>query len=153
RAAGARMASVNSLGEGREGLLMGEGHPDTLRVLRGVFARERSRFLEVLPDTKAIYFAGIEMATRLLLPWMDASTACLRAAGLSRTEATGLMESLSGRMARAYANAGRVAWNRRSASALRKTLERDIKALVAVDARLGALYAEGVRLSLAHFGA
>src|SRR5262249_37296897 len=133
RNAGARMASVNVVEEGREGLLMAEGHPDTLRALRGVFARERSRLVEVLPDTKAVYLAGIEMASRLLLPWIDGAPVCLGAAGLSRREATELMESRRGRMPRVYVNAGRVAWNRRTAASLRKTLERDVEALAAVD--------------------
>jgi hypothetical protein len=147
RVAGARMASVNVVGDAREGLLTGEGDPDTLRVLHRVFAQERRRFLELLPDTKASFFAGIEMATRLLLPWIDASMTCFRAAGLTRSQATELMESLSGRTARAYARSGRKAWNRRSDASLGKTRERDMEAIAAVS----TLYAEGVRLSLAHF--
>jgi len=150
-AAGARIATVNVVEEGRGGLLLGEGHPETLRVLRRLIAREHTRFLEVLPETKAVYLAGIDMATRLLLPWIDASTICLRSAGLSRSEAMELIESLSGRIAHAYANVGRRVWNRRSAASLGETLEREVEALAAIDPRLGALYAEGVRLSLAHF--
>ena len=152
RSAGARIATVNQVSVGRAAILMGEGHEDTLRRLRRLFAPEQRRFMEVLPAAKATYFAGVNLASQLLLPWIDAAAECLRNAGLSRAEATELIASLSERSVRSYSSAGRKAWNRRSAAMLRKALEKDAERLGALDPSLGALYAEGIRLSFAHFG-
>lgn len=152
RAAGARMATVNQVGEGRESVLMGEGHADTLRAARKVLGPAQHRFVEIRPYTKAIYFAGISLSTQLLLPWIDASTGCLRAAGLARSQATELVASLSAKIMRAYASGGQKAWNRGAEAALHKSANRDAERLASIDPRLGQLYGEGVRLALAHFG-
>jgi hypothetical protein len=152
RKAGARMASINLVGETRDGVFMGEGHEDILRAVRRLFARERRRFIEVLPTTKATYFAGLHFGTQFLLPWIDAAASCLRAAGLTRAQATQMVETLCSRTVRAYVHTGRKAWDGRSAAAVRKTLERDAETLGLIDGRLGDLYAEGIRLVWSHFG-
>src|SRR5262249_28305436 len=98
------------------------------------------------------YLEGISFASQLLLPWIDAATESLRAAGLTRSGALEIVEALCARTMRAYVNSGPKAWNRRSATILRRALERDASRMGHLDPRLAALYTEGLRLSMSHFG-
>lgn len=137
--AGAKMASVNAIDEAREGMLIMEGEPDVLRCLRKLFARERHKVLEIEPMGKATYFAGIDFGTRMLMPWIDASTACFRAAGLTRSQATDLVQDLCARAVRAYVTGGV------------KTSHAAAPNPALADRHLAELYAEGIRLSPGHF--
>jgi hypothetical protein len=149
---GARIATVNPAEADRDGLFIGEGHPDTLRKLRRIFSRDHRKFRELKPGEKSTYLTGIRFARQLALPWIDAATRCLRRAGLSRADATTVVASLQARMMQAYHHSGTKAFDRSSAAALRSALERDAKRLACSDPCLAKLYAEGVRLSLQHFG-
>jgi hypothetical protein len=150
--AGARIASVNLMEETHESLFIGEGHPDTVRAVRRLFAREKRRLIEIRPASKAVYLAGVRMASDLLLPWIDAAVMSLRATGFSRAEATKASEALVSRVVRAYTTGGRKAWDKKSAAVAKRSIDRDVAALGDIDPKLAVLYAEGLRLAAAHFG-
>jgi predicted short-subunit dehydrogenase-like oxidoreductase (DUF2520 family) len=156
RKRGARIASLNAVETGRdaqpyERLFVGEGDPDALRLMRRLLAADGRKMIEIRPAAKPLYFAGVHLATHLLLPFVSASVEVLRAAGLTRPEATRLAEHLAARAVRAYSRAGRKAWNRSAANTLRRALESDVETVRAADKRWGVLYAEGIRRALAYF--
>jgi predicted short-subunit dehydrogenase-like oxidoreductase (DUF2520 family) len=153
----ARIATLNAIQEGREAqwheyTFVGEGHPETLRVIRRMLAADGRKLYEVRPGAKALYLASVHLATNLLLPWIAMSVESLRAAGLSRADSTHIAAALAQRAVRAYTRAGRKAWNQPAAAALRHALANDLERIRAADPRWAALYSDGIRGALAYFG-
>jgi hypothetical protein len=148
---GARLATLNCVEESNERLFVAEGDPDAMRELRRVIAAEKRRMIELRAASKALYLSGVHLAAHLLLPWIAASVESLRDAGFSRLEATQLANALGGRALRAYVKAGPKAWSPTAAENLRLSVARDIEAIRGVDARLAALYSDGVEQALRYF--
>jgi hypothetical protein len=147
----ARVASLYPVPESRERIFVGEGHPDTVRALRGLLAEDGRKLIELKCGAKPLFFAGVHFASPLLLPWIAAAIESLRASGLSRAEAAAVGEHLGARTLRRYAKAGERAWNRTIAASLRHALECDLEALRRQDSQLPKLYEEGIRIALGKF--
>jgi hypothetical protein len=150
-ATGARVASLNLIPDSREQIFVAEGHPDTVRYVRALFAESRRKVIALKPGTKPLFFAGIHAGAPLLLPWIAAGMACLRAAGFSRPEAAVVGEILGVRVLRRYAKAGAKAWNRQIEAALLRSLDHHIPAIRSRDQRLAELYEQGIRVALSQF--
>lgn len=148
---GARVASLNLIPDSREHFFVAEGHPDTVRHLRTLFNESRRKVIGLKPGTKPLFFAGIHAGAPLLLPWIAAGMASLRAAGFSRSEAAVVGEILGVRVLRRYAKAGAKSWNRKIEAGLRHALDNDIPAIRSREPRLAELYEQGIRLALAQF--
>jgi len=151
RTTGARVASLNPVPGSRERIFVAEGHRDTLRMLRTLLAEDRRKLIELRPGTKPLFFAGVHVGAPLLLPWISAGMACLRAAGFTRSEAATVGEVLGDQALRSYVRAGAKAWNRQTAATLRQALENDLPSIRSRNPRLAALYEQGIRLALAAF--
>lgn len=150
-AGGARVATLNCVEESNERLFVAEGDPDAMRALVRVIADEKRKLIQLRAASKALYLAGVHLATHLLLPWIAASVESLRDAGLSRVEATRVANALGGRALRAYSKAGPKAWSPAAADRLRLSIARDLDTIRGVDPRLAALYADGVDQALRYF--
>lgn len=148
---GARVATLNPIPDSGERIFVAEGHPATVRRLHALFAENQRKLIALRPGTKPLFFAGIHAGAPLLLPWIAAGMACLRAAGFSRSEAATVGEILGGRVLRKYAKAGAKAWSRITAVELRAALEHGVPEIRARDPRLGDLYEQGIRLALSQF--
>jgi predicted short-subunit dehydrogenase-like oxidoreductase (DUF2520 family) len=151
RTVGARVASLNAVLESNERTFVAEGDPGAVEELRRMTAAEKRKLIELRPASKALYFSGVHLATHLLLPWIAGSVESLRAAGLTRVEATQMAEAMGTRTLRAYGKAGRKAWNRDTALNLLRSLEVDLETIRAADPRLASLYAQGLEQALAFF--
>jgi hypothetical protein len=130
-----------------ERLLVAEGDPEVIRYLRRVAAADRRKLIEIHPASKPLLLAGVSLATHIALPWIAAAVESLRAAGLSRAEATRVVEQLGERTLRSYAKAGAKAWTAAAESELRRALEVNLS-----DPRLGDLYRTGIECALEFFG-
>jgi len=143
RTAGARVVTLNCLQESSERKFVGEGHAVALTELRKLLAVDRRKLIELRPDTKPFYFAGVYLGSQLLMPWIAGAAESFRAAGLPRDEAVGAVEAMGTRALRAYAKAGDKAWNRTTAERLHRAIARDMEALRFGDTRLAALFSDG----------
>jgi hypothetical protein len=148
---GARVATLNLIPDSQEHIFVAEGHPDTVRHLRNLFAENQRKIIPLKPGTKPLFFAGIHAGAPLLLPWVALGMESLRAAGFSRLEAATVGEILGVRVLRKYAKAGAKAWNDRTAAGLRHALDNDIPVIRSQNQRLAELYEKGIRLALAQF--
>jgi hypothetical protein len=130
-----------------ERTLVAEGHADAIRYLRRVAAADRRKLIQIPPASKPLFLAGINLATYIALPWIAGAVESLRAAGLSRSEATRVVEELGGRTLRSYAKAGAKAWSPMAERELRRALDVNL-----ADRRLADLYRTGIRRALQFFG-
>jgi hypothetical protein len=150
-AAGARVATLNSVEESGERLFVAEGHPAAIGELRRLLTAEKRKLIELRPASKALYLSGIYLATHILLPWIAGSVESLREAGLSRVEATQVANALGARALRAYAKAGPKAWSPAAAAQLRQSIDNDLPTIRNADEKLASLYAKGVEQALQYF--
>ncbi len=148
---GARVATLNLIPDSGERIFVAEGHPATVRHLHALFAENQRKLIVLKPGTKPLFLAGIHAGAPLLLPWIAAGMACLRAAGFSRSEAATVGEILGGRVLRKYAKAGAKAWSRITAVELRAALDHGVPQIRARDPKLADLYEQGIRLALAQY--
>jgi predicted short-subunit dehydrogenase-like oxidoreductase (DUF2520 family) len=147
----ARVASLNIIEESGERAFVAEGHSDVLRELRRLTSVERRKLIEIRPAGKGLYFAGVNLATSLILPWIAAAVDSLRAAGFSRSDATRVAQTLASHSLRSYARAGRRAWSPRVAPELRRSAERDLASIQSAAPLLAALYGKGIEHALGYF--
>jgi hypothetical protein len=134
-----------------ERVLVAEGDPDVIRYLRRVAAADRRKLIEIRPASKPLLLAGVSLATHIALPWIAAAVESLRAAGLSRAQATRVVEQLGERTLRSYAKAGAKAWTSAAESELRRALGGHVD-LNLRHPRLGDLYRTGIECALEFFG-
>jgi hypothetical protein len=149
--AGARVASLNCIPETDEKSFLAEGHPEALKMVRGVLSAERRKVIEIQPAMKTLYLAGTQCAAHLLLPWIASAVELLRAAGFSRLEATQLVSALGFRAVRGYCRGGPKAWNPARVRDLREAVARGRSDLRSDDARLIRLYESGIDLGSKFF--
>ncbi len=151
--AGARLATLNVVEGTRERNFVAEGHPDTMRVLRRLFVAEKKKLIELAPAAKPFFFAGVQLSTSLLLPWISAAVESLRAAGFRQSDALATAGSLGVQALYVYEKTGRKIWNRKLARQLRVALEKEVEPLRKADPRLAEAYADGIRKTLDYFEA
>ena len=151
RATGARVATVNPIPDSNERIFVAEGHPATVRRLHGLFTENQRKLIRLKSGTKPLFFAGVHAGAPLLLPWIAAGMASLRAAGFSRSEAATVGELLGVRTLRKYAKAGGRAWNQTTAAELRRALNSGVPEIRASNPELADLYEQGIRLALTQF--
>ncbi len=138
-------ASVNAPDEDHR-ILVAEGDSLALRYVRRLAAAEGRKLVEIRPGSKALFLAGVRLATDLALPWIAAAVESLRAAGFSRIEATRAVEELGSRTARSYAKAGSKAWRPGAAADLRRALNARLG-----DPRLQEIHRDGIERALRFF--
>ena len=107
--------------------------------------------IEIEPASKALYFAGVQCAAQLVLPWIAGAVELLRATGFSRLEATELAQAVAGRALRSYCKGGPKAWNAAMARELQHAVERGREELHRREARLAALHEAGIQQAMAFF--
>jgi len=151
RTAGARVATLNCIPESLERKFVCEGHPAVLAELRKLLARDRRKLLELRPAAKNLYFAGVHLASHLILPWIAGAAESLRAAGLPRAEAVSAVQALGSRALRTYTKAGDKAWNRAAAERLHRAITQDLETRWLADGRLAALLSDGNDRMLRYF--
>jgi len=151
KASNARVASLHPIPESGEAMFVAEGHPEAIRVLRCLLAEDGRKLIALKCGAKPLFFAGVHLASPLLLPWIAAAVESMRASGLTRAEAVAVGEHLGGRTLHSYAKAGARAWSRKTAANLRRALERDLEALRRHHPRLPELYEQGIRIALSRF--
>jgi hypothetical protein len=149
---GARVATLNPIPDSQEKLFIAEGHPATIRALRALLEKDKRKLIRLEPASKPLFFGGIHMGAPLLLPWIAAGMESLRSAGFTRAEAVQVSEMVGTRALRKYGKAGAKAWNRQTAAALVRALDRDVAAIRSGNPRLAEIYSQGIRLALAYFG-
>jgi len=138
-------ASVNAPDDdGR--MLVAEGDALALRYLRRLAAADGRKLVEIHPGSKALFLAGVRLATDLALPWIAAAVESLRAAGFSRIDATRAVEELGSRTARSYAKAGWKAWRPGAAAELMRALNARLG-----DPRLQEMHRDGIERALRFF--
>ncbi|MBX9600064.1 MAG: DUF2520 domain-containing protein [Bryobacteraceae bacterium] len=108
---GARVASLDSLGDLREERFVVEGDRDAVRDLARLLGEARTRLIEIDASHKDLYRAGIWMSSQGLLPLLDAAVVHLRRAGMARQQALPIVAELMHRSLRDYQRAGRKARN------------------------------------------
>lgn len=148
---GARVATLNPIPDSGERIFVAEGHPAVVRHLRALFAESQRKVIGLKPGTKPLFFAGIHSGAPLLLPWVAAGMASLRAAGFSRAEAATVGEILGMRTLRKYAKAGARTWNRRTAEELQHALEHAVPEIRTRNPGLADLYEQGIHVALTQF--
>jgi hypothetical protein len=151
RNAGVRVVSLNCIPESAEKSFLAEGHPEALKIVRGVLSAERRKVIEIQPSSKTLYLAGTQCAAHLLLPWIAGAVELLRAAGFSRLEATHLVSALGFRAVRGYCRGGPKAWNPARVRHLREAVMCGHGDLRSADPRLVKLYDAGVSQGLGFF--
>lgn len=151
RAAGARVASLNTVAEANERIFVAEGDRVAVAELRRRLAVENRKVIGLDPGSKPFYFTGVYLSSNLLLPWIAGAVESLRVAGFSRSEATRLAESLGARALRSYVKAGSKAWSPVAAAHLLEIAEHDLAAMRQSEPRLAALYESGVDGALKFF--
>lgn len=147
RSRGARVATLNCLGEGRKLSLVAEGHREALRLLRGMVEDKRA-LIELHAGAKAGYLAGVHLITVLLRPWVASALACLQKAGVPRPMAVDLIEPLAIRTLHTQLRSGSKALGSVVEAELQHALEQTVSQLRPLVSREADLYAEGLRLAL-----
>jgi hypothetical protein len=146
----ASVAALNAI-PGDEGTLVAEGHLSAIRELRRLAAADRRRLIEIPADAKPLYWAGVHLASDLLLPYFGAAVEMLRRCGFSRSQATTVAAGLGFRALRAYTKAGPKAWSGATALDLRASRERDLRTIRSADPVRSALYERGIEQALEYF--
>jgi hypothetical protein len=150
-AGGAKVATLNSVDDGRTSPFVAEGNSEALRFLGKLLQADRRKLIELAPGAKASYFAGIHLVTELLRVSFTSSLRCLQAAGLPRNEAVDLVTNLSVRSLKAHARAGTKPWSRSQLEELRHALDHRTVALRETHPLDSAVYANALRLALDYF--
>ncbi len=147
RKRGAKLASLNEVGEPRHTWLVAEGHREALGALRQMCAAAGRRLIPIRSGTKADFLAGVHLATDLLRPWLAGSAQCLRAAGFRHADAVELTTMLGARAVRGYRNAPSAPLSGPARAELERALG-DSALMAKSGKKRSELYAEGIRRAL-----
>lgn len=154
RVPGARFATLNCVPETGEHLFTAEGHPAVMRELKGLFASDGRKLIQMQPGMKTLYLSGIHITSHLLVPWIIGAVSSFRAAGLSRKQAVRLVHALANEELRAVRAVGARAWNQSDAWHFSKSLQENKETIRLTDQYLSALLSVGaehlIRLALNH---
>ncbi len=142
REQGAQCASLDTVPASGGAQFLAEGDAPAIAFLRRQFGR--TRLVVLNPGAKAIYQAGVLLATDAALAITAGAVESLRAAGLARSLAVAVVEALVTHTARSYAKAG----NRAAAEAPPpEILAGYAEALRAQDPRLARLFEDAIALT------
>ncbi len=137
-ARGAATASLAPLEGFEANWLLLEGDRSALIAARRLLAHREVRLLELRPNRKAAYLAGIAFLGVLSIPTLSAANDCFRQAGLSPHLTAQLIERLSQRTLRGFLKSGR-----KSLAGL--MIHADPAALEQFSPGLAAMWADAVR--------
>ena len=143
RSAGAAVATLNCVPESGERVFVSEGQRAMLTELRKQLALDGRKLIELGPARKALYLSGIHIGAHLLIPWIAGAAESFRAAGLSRAEATRLVQALGTKALRSYGTAGERAWKQAESEAIARAIDAAMEVIRSVDPWLAALHLEG----------
>lgn len=129
-----------------------EGDPAAVSALRAWAARAQLRCVELTPQCKALYAAGLMVAGSLLSPVLDGSLRCLRASGLSQPEARRILEHVVELAIRDQRAHGRKAWASPASPARRPVILAQLSALAEVDPVLALFYQRSLIAALDYLG-
>ena len=149
---GARLSTLNPVPGFNEKLFVCEGVESAVAQVRNLVEAARCKLIQIRPESKSIYLAGVLLSAHMLLPWFAASVESFRAAGLTRAEASHIAQHLGTSALRAYVRAGDRAWNPDTFQPLLRAVNADLSRLSPRDVRLVELVQRGAE-HLLHFSA
>lgn len=136
----AAVGSVSLAPTSDRGRLVVEGDAAAVRVLCRWATQARLRCIELKPQSKALYGAGLLAANSLLSPVLDCALRSLRAAGLSQLESRQVLSLVVDLAVRDQKAHGRKAWLSPSAQARRPSVLRQLAALNQADPVLATFF-------------
>ncbi|MCP5114094.1 MAG: DUF2520 domain-containing protein [bacterium] len=110
-ARGASVGSMALLTPSDERRFLVEGDRPAVRYAKSLIEPDGGQVIEVLAGTKPICQAAFSLATWLMQPLMNASTECMRDAGLPQGRASSVVDLVLQESVRSYLKAGRRAWS------------------------------------------
>lgn len=135
-----------------KGMLVIEGDPAAVRVLSQWAAHARMSCIELKPQCKALYGAGLMAAGSLLPPVLDGAMRSLRASGLSQLDARRILGLVVEMAIRGQQAHGRKAWVSPAAAARRPAVLNQLEALADVDPVLAAYFQRSLIAALDYVG-
>ena len=149
---GAACASLNSIDDEKGGSFLAEGDPAALQRVRELAGSSHLRVIEISPAAKPIFLASLTLTGEVLVPLLAAAAESLRAAGLSIPQVLAIIRVAVDRTARAYAKAGRKAWNAQLPPDQQEALCRQMTALSKTDPALERFFRQVSTAALEFFG-
>lgn len=148
---GAACASLMPISAGSAGAFLAEGAREAPQRIRELVGGPAGRVLEISPAAKPLFLAGLTLARDAPVPLLVAAAASLRAAGVSTAQALSILGAAVDQSARAYAKAGRKAWNPRLTPNQCEGLLRQKDALVKIDPALARFFLRSLGAALELF--
>lgn len=128
-----------------------QAEPRTVKQLRNLFEDGRIRLLSILPGNKALYLAGLTIATSLATPLLTASVECLTTAGLDYAQAQAITDATLTKTQRAHMKAGRRGWSGPLANKDMKAIRTQWEGLRRTNPVLADYFIESATLALEYF--
>jgi hypothetical protein len=149
---GAHTATLNPVHEAEPRMIVVEGHRIAVRHCRELLEGPHTRLLEIAPQWKALFGAGLTFATSLYVPLVHCCFEAMRQAGLRPLEAEAVADALLARSLRGYRKAGRKSWTGVVATRDRERAVREIAALAHLHPAMANFYSCAARSASALWG-
>jgi len=149
---GARTASLSALRSADKPRFLVEGERVAVRSAARLVEEAGGRIVEVEAGSHALCGASSALASWLCQPLMDASTECLRHAGLSQGAASALVERLVWQSLQAYLKGGRRASKPPSTLEERQEFLRQLEGLRRSDPALAVFFQQSAINALRRLG-
>ncbi len=140
KSVGISAASLTPVEGADGGLFVAEGCRPALKSAKWLLEGAGAQMLRVNAGEKALYSAGVCLATSLALPLVAAAAETLRASGLSANQALEVTERLIARTLRSYRKAGRNGWEGPVPRGDVESMSRQLHALAASDPAVAHFY-------------
>jgi predicted short-subunit dehydrogenase-like oxidoreductase (DUF2520 family) len=151
-AKGAAVGSLTAIDGPGELRFLVEGDRLAVRGAKKLVEVGGGRVLEIRQCTQRVCAAGASFASWLLVPLIDASVECFRAAGLTPGRAGPIVERIVERSLRAYLKGGRRSWKEPRSAEQRRAILRQVESLRKTDSELASFLLDTARVSLSHLG-
>ncbi|MBN9659865.1 MAG: hypothetical protein J0H49_16890 [Acidobacteria bacterium] len=148
----ASMGSVALAPSREKGMLVIEGDAAAVRLLNRWAAQARMNCVELKPQCKALYGAGLMAAGSLLSPVLDGATRSLRASGLSQLDTRRILSLVVEMAIRSQQAHGRKAWLSPASATRRPVVLNQLEALGEVDPVLAAFFQRSLIAVLDYIG-
>ncbi len=135
-----------------KGVLVIEGDPMAVRMLSRWAAQAEMSCIELKPQSKALYGAGLMAANSLLSPVLDGAMRSLRASGLNQLEARRILDLVVEMAIRSQRAHGRKGWLSPGSMARRPAVLGQLAALGEVDPVLAAFFQRSLIAVLDYLG-
>ncbi|MGJ5820064.1 hypothetical protein [Paludibaculum fermentans] len=152
RALRAAVGSVTLAPSRERGVLVIEGDAAAVRVMNQWAAQARMSCIELKPQCKALYGAGLMAANSLLPPVLDGAMRSLRASGLSQLDSRRMLSLVVEMAIRGQRAHGRKAWLSPASMSRRPAVLNQLAALAEVDPVLAAYFQRSLIAILDYVG-